>query len=114
MSSFLLVGCGASGHTMARQPRSTGYMPETCRKGRPLPISASTASLRRSFRQKSHSRGLRSLDQPRQRERGAHVGQRVVRGLVRQAVGRGEVLELERGPLPSSCVGHSMPSGRSA
>ena len=30
----LVGGCGASGHTRARQPRSAGYMPDTCRKGR--------------------------------------------------------------------------------
>jgi hypothetical protein len=55
----------------------------------------------RSFRQKSHSRGCCALDQPRQRDGGAHVAQRVVRRLVRQAVGGGQVLQLEDG-RPSS------------
>ena len=39
--------------------------------------------------------GLALLDQPRQGDRRAHVGQRVVRGFVRQAVGGGQLFELE-------------------
>src|SRR5258706_7875310 len=34
MISFLLVGCVASGHMTAMQPRSGRIMPLTCRKGR--------------------------------------------------------------------------------
>ena len=41
--------------------------------------------------------GLARLHQPGQGDGGAHVRQRVVRGLVRQAVGGGQVLELEAG-----------------
>ena len=41
--------------------------------------------------------GLGVADQPRQRDGGAHVRQRIVRRLVQQAVGLGEVLELEAG-----------------
>jgi len=42
--------------------------------------------------------GVLVADQPGQGDGGAHVGQRVVRGLVRQAVGAGQVLQLETGP----------------
>ena len=57
------------------------------------------------------------LDQPRQRDGGAHVRQRIVRGLVRQAVGGGEVLQPEAGaaaigPLgPGDAFGAQRPGG---
>ena len=91
-------------------------MPEMCRNGRCAPISAHTASLRRSFRQKSHSRGWRRLDEAGQRDGGAHVGQRVVRGLVRDAVGLRQVLQLERRPAvlvlrPLDALGPQRPGG---
>ena len=97
ISSFLFFGCGASGQTIASPPRSTGYMPETCRNGRFAPISASTASLRRSLRQNSHRRGCFVRIRRASRDRRAHVRQRVVRRVVHQTVRRAEVLELQRG-----------------
>ena len=42
--------------------------------------------------------GLVPADQPRQADGGTHVRQRVVCRLVRQAIGRRQALELERGP----------------
>ncbi len=100
MISFLLVGCCASGHATIRQPRSTGTCPVMCRKGRGAlrPTCAAACSFLRRSRQKSNRRGLLLADQARQRHRGAHVGQRIVRGFVRQAIGRAQQFEPEAHP----------------
>jgi hypothetical protein len=41
--------------------------------------------------------GLVLADQAGQRDRGAHVGQRIVRRFVQQAIGLGQVFQLEAG-----------------
>ena len=113
MSSFLLVGCGASGHTIAMQPRSGPYMPEMCRKGRPTPISSHTACLLRSFRQKSHSLGWawRSLRASATVARTSDSASCAASWTMPLATVRCSSLKLGR---PSSCWGHSKPSGRKA
>ena len=104
-TSFLLVGWLASGHTTARQPRSAGNMPDTCRNGCALsrvagrPISRGHAVLLVQAEGRSRTAcGCLLADQARQRDGGAHVGQRVVRRLVQQAVGARQVFQLEAGP----------------
>jgi hypothetical protein len=102
-TSFLLVGWVASGHTSPRQPRSAGNMPDTCRKGwrcarsRCRPISAGHLVLAAQFEAEVEQLRLLAADQARQRDGGAHVGQRVVRRLVHQAVGARQVLQPEAG-----------------
>jgi hypothetical protein len=103
------------------QPRSTGNMPDTCRKGwrsvaapgacrsrwRPcLSCAAAEAEIEQL--------GLALADQARQRDGGAHVRQRIVRRFMQQAVGARQMFELEAGLAVFASVGHSMPSGRSA
>jgi hypothetical protein len=69
-------------------------MPEMCRKGRAVCCDA--VLLVQREREVEQAR-LLVADQPRQGDGGAHVRERVVRRLVRDAVGLGEVFELETG-----------------
>jgi hypothetical protein len=101
MISFLFVGWLASGHITAKQPRSAGNMPDTCRKGRAVCAVAGrrSSAATRSFlcrpKAKVEQTGVVLAQQPRQRDGGSHVRQRIVRGLMLQAVGLRQVFQLE-------------------
>jgi len=118
-SSFLFVGWLASGHMTARQPRSTGNMPETCRNGRAVMAvagrrnSVATRSFLCKPSAKSNSLGLRS----RMSRASAMVAR--TSDSASCAASCASPLALDRCSslklgLPSSFWGQTMPSGRSA
>ena len=113
-SSFLFVGCGASGQTSAMQPRSTPIHARdvqerpAARRSRPH-----TASLRRSRRQKSHSRGWRVLISRASAIVARTSDSASCAASCAMPLARVRCSSLNDG-RPSSCSGHSMPSGRSA
>jgi hypothetical protein len=78
-------------------------MPETCKKGFGVRRGAGQAQLLGHAvlavqrEAEVEQLGLLLADQASQRQCGPHVGQRIVRALMRQAVGGGEVLQLEAG-----------------
>ncbi len=118
-SSFLLVGCIASGAISAMQPRAAPKRPLTCRKGRASrsvvgrPSSCATRSFLRSARQKSNSRGLvvrtrRASAMVARTSDSASCALSCARPLA--ADRRSSLKEV----VPSSAWGHATPSGRSA
>ncbi len=115
MISFLLVGCAARGQTIAIHPRSAPYIPEICSTGRGLSrsISRNTASLRRRLRQKSHRRGWRVLIK-RARAIVARTSERASWAASCSSPFAAVRCSSLKDGRPSSCLGHSMPSGRRA
>ena len=119
INSFLLVGCMASGHIRARQPRVAGNMPETCRNGLAWaavvgkPSSAATRSFLCRPRQKSNKRGCAVLIS----RASAIVARTSLRASC--AVSCARPLAAVRSvslklALPSGLVGQTIPSGRKA
>ena len=119
MISFLFVGWLANGHITARHPRSAGNMPETCRNGRAVCAvagrrsSAATRSFLCRLKAKSNSRGLcwrssRARAMVARTSDSASCAASCCRPL---AWVRCSSLKL---CVPSSLVGQTMPSGRSA
>jgi hypothetical protein len=93
----------ASGAITAMQPRAAPKRPLTCRKGRTSRRVRGQAQLLRHAvllpqrQAEVEQLGLPGADQPRQRDGGAHVGQRIVRLRVGQTVGGADLFEPEGG-----------------
>ena len=118
-SSFLLVGCMASGAITAMQPRAAPNMPLTCRKGRAScsvvgrRSSCATRSFLCSDRQKSNSlgwrwRSSRASAMVARTSDSASCADSCARPLAALSFSSRKVV------WPSSPTGHSMPSGRNA